>query len=126
MADIETVLQRAGGSCECKAGFGQADAAKLPLAGTMILSPDFQLVMNGMMDNGVNEHANSPDKTIRELAAHIETTPVEWLGGKITVSPEGVVPASRVTNHEMASRLAVCINRMQNGGCAIYKLEARQ
>ncbi len=118
----ETILASVNASCECLVGFGKARIEDVPITGGLVLSPDYQLEIHGMMDNGVGKQQEDPNISVKNLAAHIEAQPVVWAGGTIELDPSNNVVASNLSVHEAASRLAVCIKRMHRGECSMYGL----
>ena len=124
----QTLLDRIGISCECKGGYGKVDTDKIPF-----MNPDFELVIGGMLNNGLVKHREKPSSKIREVADHIESQPIKWRGpqdGPERVDQlgngDGNVISSKLPIREAAVRIAVCIEHMQNGTCAMYELGPKQ
>lgn len=122
----ETILSSVGGECGCEGGYGQVPVDKLPIAGGMVISPDFQLVLDGMLNNALMRIKAEPDISTAALAKDVAATPVRWVGGSIDIKREPMLVASSLPTEEAAACLAVCARSMQTGQCAIYKLGPRK
>jgi hypothetical protein len=104
--------------CACENGLGQLDSSRIGL------SPDMEIVVGGMIDNGMGFALEHPDSTAESIAGVVANQQIKW-GNNHTEKlgrPDDLIPATNVSYEEMATCIGTCAKAALGGQCVMIEL----
>lgn len=109
-------------ACGCTNGLGQLDSGRFGL------SPDMELIVGGMIRNGVEYAVGNPNATGEEIAGITVKKPFQWAGNDAEKPgrPDESIPATNIRYKEMAACIGTCAKAALEGHCVVIELAKPQ